>query len=189
MPVRVLTPQRFADQRGWFTETYNEARFQKLGIGTIFCQDNLSFSAEVRTLRGIHFQRPPHGQAKLVRCVRGRIFDVAVDLRDSSPTFGQSVSAVLTAAGGEQMFIPVGFGHGYLTLDQDCEVAYKVDAYYAPDAEGGIAWDDPELAIDWPLDHRVPVLSTKDAALPMLKDCDFSFPYDGRPLSPLSEGV
>lgn len=151
MPVHVFTPQRFRDARGWFTETYNAARFVALGIDAAFCQDNVSFSGERLTLRGIHFQRSPHEQAKLIRCARGRIFDVAIDLRRASPTFGRSVSAVLTADGGEQMFVPAGFGHAYLTLDRDCEVAYKVDCYYAPDAEGGIAWDDPQLAIDWPL--------------------------------------
>ena len=187
MPVHVFTPQRFCDARGWFTETYNAARFAGLGIDAVFCQDNLSFSAEGLTLRGIHFQRPPNAQAKLVRCVRGCIFDVAIDLRHASPTFGRSVSAVLTADGGEQMFVPVGFGHAYLTLDPNCEVAYKVDSYYAPDAEGGIAWDDPQLAIDWPLGDHMPLLSAKDAALPLLKDVGFDFPYDGRPLSPLSE--
>ena len=187
MPVRVVTPKRFTDARGWFTETYNAARFAELGIDVAFCQDNLSFSAEMLTLRGIHFQRAPHGQAKLVRCVSGRIFDVAIDLRHSSPTFGRSVSAVLTADGGEQMFVPVGFGHGYLTLVANCEVAYKVDSYYAPDAEGGIAWDDPQLAVDWPLEGNLPLLSAKDAALPSFENGEFDFAYDGRPLNPLTQ--
>lgn len=187
MPVRIVMPQRFRDSRGWFTETYNASRFVGLGIDAAFCQDNLSFSAERLTLRGIHFQRPPHAQAKLVRCVRGRIFDVAIDLRRASPTFGRSVTAVLSSDGGEQLFVPAGFGHAYLTLDPDCEVAYKVDSYYAPDDEGGIAWDDPELAIDWPLGSARPLLSAKDAALPLLKDGAFEFAYDGRPLIPLTK--
>ena len=185
MPVRIVTPKRFEDARGWFSETYNVARFAAMGIDTAFCQDNLSFSARGLTLRGIHFQRAPYGQAKLIRCVKGRIFDVAVDLRRASPTYGQSVSAVLTAHGGEQLYVPVGFGHGFLTLVPDCEVQYKVDSHYAPDAEGGIAWDDPTLAISWPLDGERPLLSAKDAVLPQLADNDFDFPYDGRPLTRL----
>lgn len=185
MPVCIVTPKRFEDARGWFSETYNAARFASLGIEAQFCQDNLSCSAGMLTLRGIHFQRAPHSQAKLIRCVKGRIFDVAVDLRRASPTFGRSVSTILSAQGGEQLFVPAGFGHAYLTLVPDCEVAYKVDSYYAPDAEGGIAWNDPTLAIAWPLDGERPLLSAKDAVLPRLADSDFDFPYDGRPLTRL----
>ena len=187
MPVCIVTPKRFEDARGWFSESYNAARFASFGIDAAFCQDNLSFSAEPLTLRGIHFQREPHSQAKLIRCVKGSIFDVAVDLRRASPTYGRSVSTVLTAQGGEQLFVPAGFGHAYLTLVPDCEVAYKVDAYYAPDAEGGIAWNDPRLAIAWPLNGGLPMLSAKDAALPRLADSAFDFPYDGRPLTSLTQ--
>ena len=114
------------------------------------------------------------------------MFDVAIDLRNGSPTFGQWVGAELSAADGNQLFVPAGFGHAFLTLEPDCEVAYKVDAYYAPDAEGGLAWDDPDLAITWPLDGITPLLSDKDAVLPRLSQSTFAFPYDGRPLEPLS---
>ena len=187
MPACIVTPKRFEDARGWFSETYNAVRFASLGIDAEFCQDNLSYSTEPLTLRGIHFQREPHSQAKLIRCVKGSIFDVAVDLRRSSPTYGRSVSTVLSAQGGEQLFVPAGFGHAYLTLVPGCEVAYKVNSYYAPDAESGIAWNDPRLAIAWPLDGGHPLLSAKDSALPGLADCAFDFPYDGRPLTPLRE--
>jgi dTDP-4-dehydrorhamnose 3,5-epimerase len=186
MPVLHITPQRFNDARGWFTETWNEERFQKLGVISQFCQDNQSASVKGGTIRGIHFQRTPHAQAKLVRCLNGRIFDVAVDLRRTSPTFKKWVGVELSAERGNQLFVPAGFGHAFLTLEDDCHVAYKVDAYYAPQADGGIRWDDPELAINWPMDGTSPTLSDKDASLPFLSDSDFDFPYDGNPLVPLS---
>ena len=187
MSVRLIKTRRFADSRGWFTETYNAARFVAAGIRAEFVQDNHSSSDPAWTLRGIHFQRPPHAQAKLVRCLRGRVFDVAVDLRRKSPTFGRWVGAELSAAGGEQLFVPTGFGHAFLTLEPDCEVAYKVDAYYAPEADGGVLWSDPALAIDWPLGSNGPVLSDKDGVLPSLAaTLDFEFPYDGRQLTALS---
>lgn len=185
MAVTLYKPRRFADSRGWFSEAYNRVHARNAGIDADFCQDNHSFSAERWTLRGIHFQRIPHAQAKLVRCSRGRIFDVAVDLRRASPTFGRSVGIELSADNGWQLFVPAGFGHGFVTLEPDCEVQYKVDAYYAPDADGGIAWNDPTLAIAWPTDMTAPVLSAKDAALPPLPDADFDFPYDGRSLRAL----
>ena len=186
MPVIQIIPQRFADARGWFAETWQAARFQKLGVDARFCQDNQSASAKAGTRRGIHFQRTPHAQAKLVRCLRGRIFDVAVDLRRESPTFKHWVGVELSADQGNQLFVPAGFGHAFLTLEDDCHVAYKVDAYYAPSADGGIRWNDPELAIEWPMTGNGPVLSDKDAALPFLADGNFDFPYDGNPLVPLS---
>jgi dTDP-4-dehydrorhamnose 3,5-epimerase len=182
MPVIRVTPKRFADPRGWFSETYQRDRFRAAGVGADFVQDNQSFSAPAGTLRGIHFQSPPHAQAKLVRCIKGRIWDVAVDLRAGSPTFGEWVAAELTAERGEQLFIPAGFGHAFLTLEPDCEVAYKVDDFYAPDCDGGIRWDDPRLAIDWPLPVAAPALSDKDARLPLLDDFKSPFEYDGRPL-------
>lgn len=182
MPVIRITPKRFADPRGWFSETYQRDRFKAAGIGADFVQDNQSFSAPAGTLRGIHFQSPPHAQAKLVRCLKGRIWDVAVDLRNGSPTYGQSVAAELTAERGEQLFVPAGFGHAFLTLEPDCEVAYKVDDFYAPDCDGGIRWDDPDLGIAWPLPVAAPELSEKDARLPLLKDFVSPFVYDGRPL-------
>lgn len=185
MTVILLTPRRFADERGWFMETYHERRYRDLGVETNFVQDNHSFSASTGTIRGIHFQRAPHAQAKLVRCLRGRIFDVAVDLRPDSPSFGHHVAAELSAENGHQLFIPTGYGHAFMTLEPDCEVAYKVDANYAPETEGGVIWDDPKLAIQWPLLRAgvaKPVLSAKDEILPQLADLAADFVYDGRPL-------
>lgn len=186
MTARLIVPRRFADERGWFSETFNAARYAELGISGEFCQDNHSFSHRRGTLRGLHFQRDPHAQAKLVRCTAGRIYDVAVDIRRGSPTYGRWVGAELTAAGGEQMFVPAGYAHGYLTLEDGCEVLYKVDAYYAPASEAGIAWDDAALAIAWPLgDGEAPLLSTKDSALPTLAEVSADFAYDGVPLRAL----
>lgn len=186
MPVMHIVPQRFVDARGWFSETWNEAKFHKLGVKAAFCQDNQSVSVKKATIRGIHFQRAPHLQSKLVRCLKGRIFDVAVDLRRESPTYKQWAGVELSADQGNQLFVPAGFGHAFLTLEDDCHVAYKVDTYYAPHSDGGIRWDDPELAIDWPMVGTAPVLSDKDAAMPFLTDSQFEFPYDGNPLVPLS---
>lgn len=187
MPVIKITPRRFADARGWFSETYQRDRYRAAGIAPDFVQDNHSYSAPAFTLRGIHFQTPPFAQAKLVRCLKGRIWDVAVDLRAGSPTFGRWIAAELTADGGEQLFVPAGFGHAFLTLEPECEVAYKVDAFYAPECDAGISWDDPDLAIAWPLGGVSPQLSDKDARLPALKDFSSPFAYDGRPLQPLED--
>jgi dTDP-4-dehydrorhamnose 3,5-epimerase len=187
MPVIRIVPKRFEDARGWFSETYQRDRFRAAGVDADFVQDNQSFSAPARTLRGIHFQTLPHAQAKLVRCLRGRIWDVAVDLRAGSPTYGKSVAAELTAERGDQLYVPVGFGHAFLTLEADCEVAYKTSDFYAPECDGGIAWDDPDLAIAWPLDGGAPELSDKDARLPAFKDFVSPFAYDGRPLQPLED--
>lgn len=185
-PVTLLRPRRFADERGWFSETYSERREADHGITTRFVQDNQSFSAAKGTIRGLHFQRPPHAQAKLVRCLRGAIMDYAVDLRRGSPTYGHHVAAQLTAGGGEQLFVPIGFAHGFITLEPDVEVAYKVSDRYAPECEDGIIWNDPTIAIDWPLDGSMPALSQKDLTLPRLADLTSPFEYDGRPLLPLS---
>ena len=185
MTVKIITPQRFEDSRGWFSESWNSATFAQAGIDAPFCQDNHSLSRAAFTLRGLHFQRTPNAQAKLVRCLRGRIFDVAVDIRRASPTFKQWVAAELSAEAGDQLFIPAGYAHGFLTLEADTEVAYKVDAHYAPQSDGGIIWDDETLAIDWPLGSALPQLSDKDAALPVLDHVDFDFAYDGNPLLPL----
>lgn len=187
MPVVHILPQRLQDSRGWFTETWNEDRFHKLGIKSRFCQDNQSVSLKAGTIRGLHYQRTPHAQAKLVRCLKGRIFDVAVDLRRASPTFKKWVGVELSAERGNQLFVPAGFGHAFLTLEDDCHVAYKVDTYYAPHADGGIRWNDPELAIHWPTGAAAPILSDKDASLPLLMDSEFNFPYDGNPLVPPSD--
>jgi dTDP-4-dehydrorhamnose 3,5-epimerase len=182
MTVRILTPARFKDTRGWFVESWRRDRFESLGLDVDFCQDNHSSSAHAGTLRGLHFQHPPFVQAKLVRCIRGRIYDVAVDIRKASPSFGQWVGCELSADAGNQLFIPSGFAHGFLTLEDNCEVAYKVSAYYAPEADAGIAWDDPDLAIDWPIDGAPPTLSDKDKGLPRLRDLKIDLPYDGQPL-------
>lgn len=185
-PVFLLTPRRFEDARGWFSETYSQASMAKFGVNETFVQDNQSFSRQTGTVRGIHFQRSPHAQAKLVRCVRGSLIDYAVDLRRQSPTFGRWVSVRLSADGGEQLYIPVGFGHAFATLEPDVEIAYKVTDVYAPDCDGGVRWNDPKLAIEWPLPASGAVLSDKDAVLPSLDELDVDFAYDGRPLLPLA---
>lgn len=185
-PVRLIQPRRFGDARGWFTEVYSEPAFAALGIPCRFVQDNHSLSIPQYTLRGLHFQTPNRGQDKLVRCIRGRIFDVAVDVRKGSPTYGQWVGAELSAENGHQLFIPIGFAHGFLTLEPDCEVSYKCSDTYAPDHDGGIRWDDPAIGIDWPMPEGiVPELSAKDAEQPLLADFDSPFAYDGHPLLPL----
>jgi dTDP-4-dehydrorhamnose 3,5-epimerase len=187
MPVVRIVPKRFEDARGWFSETYQRDRFKAAGIDADFVQDNQSYSKPAGTLRGIHFQIPPHAQAKLVRCLKGRIWDVAVDLRFGSATYGRWVAAELSAARGEQLYVPAGFGHGFLTLEPDCEVVYKTSDFYAPECDTGIAWDDPDLSIPWPLAGCGPELSDKDTRLLALKDFVSPFPYDGRPLEPLED--
>ena len=184
-PVQLIVPRRFGDDRGWFTEVYSVPAFAKLGIPQVFVQDNHSLSAPAFTLRGLHFQTPPRGQDKLVRCIRGRIFDVAVDVRAGSPTYGRWVGAELSAENGHQLFIPIGFAHGFLTLEPDCEVTYKCSDIYAPDHDGGIRWD--SAGIDWPIpDGTVPELSAKDRVQPSLADFVSPFAYDGRPLDSLA---
>lgn len=164
-----IRPRRFGDERGWFSEAYRRDAFTDAGIDADFVQDNESFSAPAGTLRGLHYQLPPHPQAKLVRVVRGAVLDVAVDIRRNSPTFGQHVAVELTARDGNQLFVPVGFAHGFCTLVDDVHVAYKVTAPYAPETERSVRWDDPDLGIDWRgLDGRRPVLSEKDAVAPRL---------------------
>lgn len=166
-------------------ETYSEAALAAVEIHDRFVQDNQSFSAFEGTIRGLHFQRPPHAQAKLVRCVRGEIMDYAVDLRRGSPTYGEHVAAKLTAKGGEQLYVPVGYAHAFVTLTSDVEVAYKVTDVYAPDCDGGILWNDADIGIDWPLPTSGPVLSDKDKALPTLAEFESPFDYDGTPLADL----
>jgi len=185
MGVTLVRPRRFGDERGWFTETYNKERYAALGIDVAFVQDNHSMSRDVGVLRGLHWQAPPFGQAKLVRCVKGRIWDVAVDARRGSPTFGKWVAAELSADNGHQLFIPVGFAHGFVTVEPDTEVEYKVSGIYAPQAEGGVIWNDPRIALPWPLDGRAPILSAKDELLPRLDEATTPFDYDGQPLEPL----
>lgn len=163
-----IVPRRFGDARGFFSETFSKQGFREAGIDIDWVQDNQSLSAEQGVLRGLHFQVAPFAQDKLIRVLRGSIFDVAVDIRSGSPTYGKWVSCVLSAGSWNQLLVPRGFAHGFLTLEPDVEVFYKVSAPYAPDCDRAIRWDDPALAIDWPLQGRTPVLSAKDAAAPSL---------------------
>jgi dTDP-4-dehydrorhamnose 3,5-epimerase len=183
---RLITLKRHADARGWFLESYNRRSMEGYGIDADFCQDNHSMSVAKGTIRGLHFQKPPFAQAKLVRCLAGSIFDLAVDIRVGSPTFGKSMTCTLSADSDEQFFVPQGFAHGFLTLQDGCEVAYKVDNYYAADADSGICWNDPMLAIDWPLDGLSPILSDKDAALPRLCEHPEYFRFDPLTMQPLA---
>mgnify|MGYP003382338135 CR=1 FL=1 len=168
--VREIIPRKFGDQRGYFSETWQRQRFHDAGIALDWMQDNQSYSAEKGVLRGLHFQLAPFAQDKLVRVLRGSIFDVAVDIRPGSATHGRWVSRVLSAAAFNQLLIPKGFAHGFLTLEPDVEVLYKVTAPYAPQCDRSIRWDDPAFAIAWPLDGRQPVLSGKDASAPLLAE-------------------
>ena len=166
-----IRPRRFGDDRGWFSEVYKRDEFVDAGIDTTFVQDNESFSATPGTLRGLHYQIAPDAQAKLVRVLSGSILDVAVDLRRGSPSFGEHVAVTLSAEDGNQLFVPVGFAHGFLTLAPDVRVTYKVGARYAPDSERSIRWDDPDIGIDWPeLAGSGPVISDKDAVAPLLSE-------------------
>lgn len=174
--LKVVEPKVFGDHRGWFMETYNEEIFQKAGIDIRFVQDNQSFSATKGTLRGLHYQLNPKAQTKLVRCTKGAIFDVAVDIRKGSPTFGKWFGIELSAENKKQLLIPQGFAHGFMTITDDVEVQYKVDNLYAPDCDRGISWNDPEIGIEWPLEIT-PVLSEKDEKAPLLKDADNNFTY------------
>ena len=173
-----LTPRRFGDHRGFFAETYSRRVYAGLGMDAVFVQDNHSLSREVGTVRGLHFQAPPHAQAKLVRCGRGAIFDVTVDIRKDSPTYGQWVGYELSAENGAQLFIPAGFAHGFVTLLPDSEIVYKCSDYYAPGAEGSVRWDDPAIGIEWPL-TGVAILSGKDAEAPLLADLKSPFVWEG----------
>jgi dTDP-4-dehydrorhamnose 3,5-epimerase len=175
----LLEPRRHGDHRGFLSETYNRARLAAAGFEREFVQDNHAHSAAAGTLRGVHFQSPPFAQAKLVRVVRGAILDVAVDIRRGSPTFGDHAAVELSAANWRQLLVPAGFGHGYLTLEPDTEVIYKVDAYYAPDHDHGFAWDDPALGIDWGIAPDRVTLSDKDRALPPLAAIANPFVRDG----------
>lgn len=168
--VKLIRPRRFDDLRGFFVETWNRRTFAEAGIDVDFVQDNASLSKSAGTIRGLHFQRAPRAQAKLVRVVRGRAFDVAVDIRPGSSSFGRHVSAELTMEGGEQLFVPEGFAHGFCTLEAGTEVAYKVSDFYSPEQDAGIRFDDPALGIAWPLQGREPVISARDRELPLLAE-------------------
>jgi dTDP-4-dehydrorhamnose 3,5-epimerase len=172
--LAVITPRRFGDDRGWFSESWNAGAFRDAGLAIEWVQDNHSYSAEKGTLRGLHYQTPPHAQDKLVRCTRGAIWDVAVDFRKDSPTYLRHFGVELTAANGTQLLVPAGFLHGFVTLEDQCEVQYKCSAPYAPDCDAAIRWDDPALGIDWPL-HGAPVMSDKDAAAPLVADTTSPF--------------
>lgn len=173
--VKLITPKKFGDQRGFFSEVFSAKTFRDAEIISQFVQDNHSLSADAGTIRGLHFQTPPHAQAKLVRVVRGRIFDVAVDLRRGSATYGKHVSAELSAENWSQLLVPVGFAHGFCTLEPNTEVLYKVDSYYAPAHDAGILWSDPDLNITWPVDVSKVRLSDRDAKLPAFKAFNCAF--------------
>lgn len=174
--VLKIEPKRHGDHRGFFAETYSRQRYADLGIDAEFVQDNHSLSVSQNTLRGLHFQRPPHAQAKLVRCGQGAIFDVAVDIRKGSPTFGQWVGYELTAENGFQLFVPVGFAHGFVTLRPNSEIIYKCTDYYAPETESAVLWNDRDIAITWPINGD-PILSEKDKNAQSFMDLDSPFVY------------
>ena len=175
--VLILTPRRFGDARGWFTEVWSKSALAAKGIDIDFVQDNHSCSRDVGTVRGLHFQSPPHAQAKLVRCGRGRVFDVAVDIRKGSPTFGKWTGVDLSAENGRQLLIPAGFLHGFVTREPDSELLYKCSEVYAPDCDGAVRFDDPDIGIDWGLDPAKAILSEKDRAAPNLQNFATPFVY------------
>ena len=175
--VKVITPARYGDHRGFFCEVYNRRALAEAGIDIEFVQDNHSYSAQRGTLRGLHFQRPPAAQTKLLRVLRGAVVDVAVDCRQGSPTFGEHVMVELSAAAGNQILSPKGFAHATLTMAPDTEITYKVDAYYAPNRDLGVRFDDPDLAIAWPIPADQLVLSDKDRNLPWFRDLPAVFTY------------
>ncbi len=169
----VIEPQVFGDHRGWFMETYSEEKFKELGIDTVFVQDNQSYSAQKGTLRGLHFQNNPKSQTKLIRCTRGTIVDVVVDLRKNSPTYKKWFSIELSAENKKQLYIPKGFAHGFVTLTDDVEVQYKVDEFYSKEHDRSIRFDDESIGVEWGIEN--PILSQKDLSAPLLKDSDVNF--------------
>lgn len=168
--VLIVIPKRHGDARGFFSESWNKERAHAVGITCEFVQDNHSVSAQIGTVRGLHFQSPPHAQDKLVRCGQGRFLDVAVDIRRGSPTYGKWVAEELSFENGRQLFIPKGFLHGFVTLEPDTEIVYKCSDYYAPECDGAVRYDDPDIGIDWRLADIEPILSDKDARAPLLRD-------------------
>jgi len=172
----IIEPDCYGDHRGWFMESYNSAKFEEFGITTLFVQDNHSYSAKKGTLRGLHFQNKPMAQTKLVRCTRGEILDVAVDIRQGSPTYKQWVSVVLSAENRKQFYIPQGFAHGFLTLSDDVEIQYKVDNIYSKEHDRGIRFDDPALGVEWGGNDFI--LSDKDANCPNLENSDSNFIFE-----------
>jgi len=173
--LAVFHPKKFLDSRGYFMETFNTRTYAEAGVFASFVQDNQSLSIDRGTIRGLHFQTPPEPQAKLIRVIQGAIYDVAVDLRRGSATYGRWCSVTLTADGGEQFFVPHGFAHGFCTLVPDTMVAYKVDGYYAPTCDSGLRWDDPDLGIPWPVESGAAKVSDKDAKLASFKGFESPF--------------
>ncbi|WP_059173416.1 dTDP-4-dehydrorhamnose 3,5-epimerase [Bacillus sp. FJAT-27445] len=174
--VKVVEPSVFGDHRGWFMETFNNEKFKEVGINIKFIQDNQSYSAAKGTLRGLHYQLNPKAQTKLVRCIRGSIFDVAVDIRKGSPSFGKWFGLELSAENKKQLLVPKGFAHGFITLADDVEVQYKVDEVYAPECDRGIIWNDSTIGIEWPTEIT-PILSAKDENALTLKQAANNFTY------------
>ena len=174
--VKIIAPRKWGDQRGFFSEVYNKQALAAAGVDLDFVQDNHSWSGEAGVVRGLHFQTPPFAQTKLVRVTRGAILDVAVDLRRSSPTFGRHVAIELSAANWRQLLAPIGVAHGFCTLEPGAEVLYKVTAYYSPANDGGLAWDDPDLGIAWPVSAEKAILADKDRRHPRLADLPAIFP-------------
>lgn len=172
----LIKPNRFIDSRGFFAEIYSRQKYIELEIDVEFVQDNHSISNEVGTLRGLHFQAPPHAQAKLVRCAHGVLFDVAVDIRQGSPTYGEWVGYELSADNGYQLYIPKGFAHGFITLEPNTEILYKCSDYYSPKSEGSLRWNDKDIDIQWVYKGN-PILSEKDAIAPLFKDFESPFIY------------
>ncbi len=177
--VLILTPRRFADARGFFSESWNQRVMKEAGIEIAFVQDNHSLSRDVGTVRGLHFQSPPHAQAKLVRCGRGALYDVAVDVRRGSPSYGKWVGVELSADNGRQLLIPEGFLHGFVTREPDTEVIYKCSDFYAPECDGAVRFDDPDLGIDWGIEASAAVLSDKDRAAQSFAAFDTPFVWEG----------
>lgn len=176
--VKILRPKKHGDDRGFFSETYTQRSLAEVGIDIVFVQDNHAFSAARGTVRGLHFQTEPYAQDKLVRVSRGAIFDVAVDLRTGSPTYGKHVSAVISAKEWNQILVPIGFAHGLVTLEPDTEVLYKVSNFYSPQHDLGLLWNDPALGIPWPVDEAAAILSAKDRLLPRLSALPAHFRYE-----------
>ena len=179
--VRILLPQRHQDARGYFSEVWREDSMARSGIKVRFVQENHALSRAAGTLRGLHFQIGSAAQGKLVRCLRGGILDVAVDIRHGSPTFGRYVSTVLSAENWKQVYVPIGFAHGYCTLAPNTEVLYKVTAYFDPASERGLAWDDPDIGITWPVKAEDAILVARDRAYPRLAGLTTFFPFASYP--------
>jgi len=176
--VKKIQPVKHADERGAFMEAYQKERYREAGIDCAFVQENFVTNKKPGTVRGLHFQKPPAAQAKLITVVHGAILDVVVDIRHGSPTFAQAETFHLTAEQGMQVYLPAGFAHGYCTLEANTGVLYQVSAFYAPEAEAGIVWNDPDIAIDWPFDERAAVMTERDKSYPRLAELEKIFSYE-----------